>query len=115
MIKWPPYSKILCKDLNNKIIAESIRGKLDLADSLMLYHYEEYPLVCYVEVSTKSGDWLNWDSDNVERIESHIHYDLEFDGYKVVIERFSELDKSTCKEPFRWLIKVSPAYSDEVE
>ncbi|WP_152968046.1 hypothetical protein [Achromobacter sp. DMS1] len=113
MIQWPPHSKITCLDFDNKIIAESKRSRLDLSDSLMLHYHEEKPLTCYVEVSTKSKEWKCWNSINVRRVESRIAYDLEFDGYKVKIDRISKPSKALCKRPFRWLLEISADYGDK--
>lgn len=112
MIQWPPHSKITCLDLDDRIIVESKRSRLDLSDSLMLHYNEGKPLTCYIEVSTKSIEWKSWNSINVGRVESRISYDLEFDGYKVKIDRISKPSKTLCKRPFRWLLEISTDYGD---
>jgi len=48
MLNWPPLSKITCYNMNDEEIASSFRGKLDLADALMLYYYEAEPLECTI-------------------------------------------------------------------
>ncbi len=112
MIQWPAHSKITCLDSNDKIIAVSARSRLDLSDSLMLNRDEKKPLSCQIEVFTKSADWTTWNSINVKRIEDHIAYDLEFDGYKVSINRISKPSRTLCSKPFKWRLEISADYDD---
>ncbi|WP_156513243.1 hypothetical protein [Bordetella ansorpii] len=112
MIQWPPHSKIICLDFEDKVIAESKRSRLDLSDALMLNYQEEKPLTCYIDISTKSTEWRSWNSINVGRVESRIAYDLEFDGYKVKIDRISKPEKTLCRRPFRWLLEISADYGE---
>lgn len=114
MIQWPAHSKITCLDSNEKIIATSVRSRLDLSDSLMLNRDHQKPLSCQIEVLTKSTDWTTWNSTNVKRIEDHIVYDLEFDGYKVKIDRISKPSKTLCSKPFKWKLEISVDYDDTV-
>lgn len=114
MIQWPAHSKITCLDSNEKIIATSVRSRLDLSDSLMLNRDHQKPLSCQIEVLTKSTDWKTWNSINVKRIEDHIFYDLEFDGYKVKIDRISKPSKTLCSKPFKWKLELSVDYDDTV-
>ena len=113
MIQWPPHSKITCFNSNEKIIATSKRSRLDLSDSLMLHRECDEPLFCSIEVSTKDENWSTWNSENVRKIESHISYDLEFDAYKVKIERVSRPGKTLCSKPFRWNLEIAADYGDE--
>lgn len=110
MIQWPAHSKIKCLNAKGKIIAESARSRLDLSDSLMS---SRSALVCTIEVSTKASDWTTWNSGNVRKIEDHITYDLEFDGYKVDIQRISKPGKTLCSKPFSWQIEISGDYGDQ--
>lgn len=111
MNHWPTYSKITCFSMSNNIIAQSKRSRLDLSDSLMLERAA--PFVCSIEVSTKAKDWTTWNSENVSKIEDHISYDLEFDGYKVKIERVSKPGKTLCSKPFKWILEIAVNYGDE--
>lgn len=113
MNQWPSHSKIICFTLNDKIIAESKRSRLDLSDSLMLGRESTEPFLCSIEISTKDDDWTTWNSENVRRIEGHISYDLEFDGYKVKIERVSKPGKTLCSKPFKWNLEIAIDYGDE--
>jgi hypothetical protein len=79
----------------------------------MLNYSGEMPRICYIEVSTKSQDWKTWNSINVGRIESRITYDLEFDCYKVKIQRINKPSKTLCKRPFRWRLEINADYGDE--
>lgn len=112
MVQWPPHSKITCLDFDDNVIAESKRSRLDLSDSLMLHYHDEMPRTCYIEVSTKSKEWKSWNSMNVGRVESRIAYDLEYDCYKVKIDRISKPSKTLCKRPFRWVLEISADYDD---
>lgn len=113
MIQWPPHSKITCFNACGEIIAKSKRSRLDLSDSLMLWRKSNEPLCCAIEVSTKDEDWSTWNSENVGKIESHIAYDLNFDGYSVKMERVSKPGKLLCKKPFKWNIEIVADDSDE--
>lgn len=110
MNQWPAHSKIKCMDSNGEIIAESARSRLDLSDSLM---HTRNSLLCKVEVSTKSADWTTWNSFSVKRIEDHIIYDLEFDGYTVKIHRLSKPGRTLCSKPFLWELEISTDYGDQ--
>lgn len=113
MIQWPKHSKIICLNTSGEIIAESKRSRLDLSDSLMLWRQEDDPLKCSIEVSTKAEKWKSWNTENVRKIESHIAYDLEFDAYKVKIERVSTPGKTLCTKPFVWNLEIAADYGDE--
>jgi len=75
----------------------------------MLHRYE---LLCRIEVSTKSAEWVTWNSINVKRIEDHIVYDLGFDGYKVKIDRISKPSRALCSKPFLWELEISADNDD---
>ena len=96
-----------------EIIAVSKRSRLDLSDSLMLRRESEEPLFCSIEVSTKDEGWSTWNSENVRKIEIHIAYDLEFDAYKVKIERVSKPGKTLCSKPFKWNLEIAADYGDD--
>jgi hypothetical protein len=113
MIQWPSHSKITCFNSSDEIIAESKRSRLDLSDSLMLWRESDEPLFCSIEVSTKDKNWITWNSENVRKIEIHIAYDLEFDAYKVKIERVSKPGKTLCNKPFKWNLEIVTDYGDE--
>lgn len=113
MTQWPPHSKITCLDANDEVIAMSKRSRLDLSDSLMLRRYGQEPLFCRIDVSTRSENWKTWNSINVKMIEDHIIYDLEFDCYKVKINRISKPSKTLCSKPFRWELEISADYGDD--
>jgi hypothetical protein len=117
MIHWPPNSKIVCFNSDEKVIAESKRSKLDLADSLMSCRDS---LTAYIDVAVlprrslgSIARWKSWNTENVQKIERHIEYDLTFDGYKVAIERVTKPGKLLCSNPFRWRIEINPDFGSE--
>ena len=113
MVQWPTHSKIKCFNMNGDEIATSKRSRLDLADSLMLHYHNAKPKLCLIEVSTNSKKWGTWNKKNVIKIEDHIRYDLQFDGYDVVIKRVSTPGKTLCSKPFRWELEISNSTDDE--
>lgn len=113
MIQWPAHSKIICLDSNDKVIAASVRSRLDLSDSLMLNYNGLKPLFCRVEVLTKAESWSTWNSVNVKRIEDYINYDLQFDGYTVRIDRVSKPSRALCSKPFVWELEISSEVDDK--
>ena len=113
MIQWPPHSKITCFNSSDEVIAVSKRSRLDLSDSLMLWRKSNDPLFCSIEVSTKDEGWSTWNSENVRKIENHIAYDLEFDAYKVKIERVSRPGKTLCSKPFKWNLEIVADYGED--
>lgn len=115
MNQWPPHSKIKCFNSDSEEVSISKRSRLDLADTLMLYYYEEHPKTCFIEVSTKSELWRSWNSENIAKVEEHIRYDLEFDGYEVEIERVNKPSKALCRKPFRWKLIISVSIEDDTE
>jgi hypothetical protein len=109
MNQWPAHSKVICMDANDNVIAESVRSRLDLSDSLMRARNS---LSCKIVASTKSTDWTTWNSRNIKKIEDHIIYDLEFDGYSVKIQRLGKPSRTLCTKPFFWSLEISAAYED---
>lgn len=113
MIQWPTYSKIKCFNKDNTEVAISKRSRLDLADTFMFNYFEAHAKTCFVEVSTKSELWSCWNKENVVKIEGHIRYDLEMDGYEVEIERVSKPSKTLCSQFFRWKLIISTTIEDD--
>ena len=113
MIQWPPHSKIRCFNSAGEVIVASKRSRLDLSESLMLWRESEEPLFCSIEVSVNGKSWSTWNSENVRKIERYIAYDLEFDSFKVKIERASKPGKTSCKRPFKWNLQIVADYGDE--
>jgi ribosomal protein L23 len=107
MNQWPPKSKIQCFNSNHELIAKSYRGKIDLADELMLNHSSSAPKVAFLSVKTKANSWDCWDKENVGKIEQHITYDLNFDGYEVKIRRLSKVGSIPCEEEFCWELEIT--------
>ncbi|MCK7544878.1 hypothetical protein MLC59_11970 [Marinobacter bryozoorum] len=79
----------------------------------MLHYSHAGPRVCEIEVSTKSNKWTTWNSKNVKKIEEHIKYDLEYDGYQVILERVSKPGKTLCSKPFTWKLEIDVETLDD--
>ncbi len=112
MNQWPPHSRIVCRDLDQQVIAKSSRSRLDLSDSLMSGDASEI-LECTIEVSVQADSWTTWKNENVEKIERHIAYDLNFDAYEVDIRRISAPSRALCSKPFTWQLKIWVDYGDD--
>jgi len=56
MNQWPPHSKITCFNLEEDVVAKSIRSRLDLSDSLML-EAEDGKREVYIEVAVNAANW----------------------------------------------------------
>jgi len=91
----------------NRLWCTTKDRETDLADFLMFQVPGAY-LTVDIGLSTKSVRWKNWDEENVQRIEEHIKYDLEFDGYKVTSKRLSQTGIS-CDQEFLWKLRIRPA------
>lgn len=112
MNQWPPHSKIVCRNMDQQVIAKSSRSRLDLSDSLMLGLAPEI-LECTIEVSVRADSWTTWKNENVEKVERHIAYDLNFDAYEVDISRISAPGRTLCSKPFTWQLKIWVDYGDD--
>lgn len=112
MNQWPPRSNVVCKDFDGKILAKSTRSRLDLADELANWHGTgEYT----IEVSVNNEKWTTWKAQNVKKIEDHIIYDLNFDGYEVQIERISSPGRMLCSHAFKWKLNILEESCDDYE
>lgn len=105
MNQWPPHSTIVCRDADQKVLARSSRSRLDLSDSLMHGDIDEI-VECTIDVSVAAEPWTTWKRENVEKIERHIAYDLNFDAYEVQITRVSTPGRTLCSKPFTWSLKI---------
>jgi hypothetical protein len=103
---WPARSTLSFENANGRELFTSKDRHLDLADTLML-HYPMNDRTVYISISTKSKSWPAWIPELVEKIEERIHYDFEFDNYKVDIARCEKPSENLpCTQPFRWKLAI---------
>lgn len=61
----------------------------------------------YLQFSTKAKDWVNWTDERIKTITERIHYDLEFDGYRVKVEFLDpNSDELLCSEAVCWKLII---------
>ena len=82
---WPPECAIRFFDSAGNLFLESNDEGLDLADTLMQFWYEPLRAVT-IGISTPCDEWM-WTESRLQRMESLIKDDLEFDGYFVTTVR----------------------------
>lgn len=111
-MSWPAFTKVRVYLEDGTFAAESIRSRLDLADSLGLYHPQPKGHAYRIEVEVRTKTWTTWNTENVEKIEKIIQEDLAFDGYTAEIERVSSPGKTLCAKPFIWTLKMSVDYGE---
>lgn len=110
-VKWPPKCVLTFSDGRGKVWLQTTDRAYDLADRLMLSHPHSTRVV-HLSVSTESEKWDHWTEENVGKVEEHIRYDLEFDGYSVRLRRLSKVSRtgpSACWVPFQWRLSIRPA------
>jgi hypothetical protein len=109
---WPAWSTLYFENSKGSELFTSKNRRLDLADTLMLNHSKGERSV-YFGILTKSKSWSAWTPERVERIEARIHYDFEFEGYKLTIARCEEPSEHLpCTRPFRWKLNIKVGVAD---
>lgn len=103
---WPPKCRLIFKDGRDRVWLKSTNRKLDLSDTLM-HDWNSSTRTVYLSLSTESRIWKTWSKDNVEKIESLIRYDLNFDAYNVSIKRLSKFNYK-CRKEFTWKLSIRP-------
>ena len=112
---WPPLSKLnFYADSPNLTFSTEDR-RLDLSDRFgERVRPGNKPTVVYFGLATVSHKWRDWSEKNLRAVEEIVKYDLEFDGFDVVIERFtnpiSRYNKrfnKPCTSEFVWKLKIS--------
>jgi hypothetical protein len=101
---WPARPSFLFRNARGKVYFTSQDRKLDLSDSLM--HTANNRTV-YLQFSTKAKDWVYWTDERIKTIEERIHYDLEFDGYRVKVDFLGPIpDELPCSEDVCWKLTI---------
>jgi hypothetical protein len=103
---WPPRCRLAFYDVHGACLGATTDRDCDLADRLMSRLNDR---TVYLGLRTNSARWLAWDKQTVSRIEARIRYDLEFDAYRVAIERASPVGRQPipCSTEFRWRLQIS--------
>ncbi len=128
-ISWPPFSKLNFYWQPPSLIFSSEDRRLDLVDDLdrVLGLFDlldsvtsEKDVTVYFGLTTISHIWDAWTDVNLEKIENHIKYDLEFDGFNVEIERITDVicpqtkkQDIPCNTEFLWKLKISALNEEE--
>ncbi len=108
---WPKGALLTITDMDGDMLCQSRQRKFDLSDNLMLYHDDDNLLVNF---SLSQGDSDVWSNTYLNKVESLICYDLACDGYKVDINRLSEVDMP-CDGAFFWQLYISVDEGDDDE
>jgi len=99
---WPKGAQIKITDKEGNLLRKSNNIAFDLSDNLMGF-FDGSLLVAIFNLS--KGEHKFWSDDYLKEIEDLIEYDLSFDGYKVGIERLSEVNIS-CEEEYCWKLSI---------
>ncbi len=102
---WPPRCELRIYDSRGTPIDSSTDRFFDLADNLM-HHWPRKTRLVFFGLSTRSTRWSRWDEHSLKEIERRIKYDLEFDGYRVTIDRITDNDSEPCTSEFVWGLKI---------
>jgi hypothetical protein len=110
---WPPLSTLQFYTHPPKRNIFTHDRQFDLSDNLTAGVTPKRGIKCFFGISTLSKDWDIWSEKNLKKIEKHIRYDLNFDGFSVQIERFTDpICKSTkkknisCENEFIWRLSI---------
>lgn len=114
---WPPLSRLnFYRGLPNLILSSEDR-MLDLSDRITSKVTPRKGAIVYFGLSTISDDWGVWSEKNLWTIEKAIKYDLEFDGFKVEMERvtdevcpYTKKKNKPCTGEFVWKLNISVDY-----
>ena len=99
---WPKGAQIKITDEDGGIYCKSNDQSFDISDNLMTF-YDGSPLIATFQLSKGERDY--WSNGYLKEIEELIEYDLSFDGFKVDIERLSQVNTS-CDEEYCWKLSV---------
>ena len=104
---WPAKVILTFCDARGKVYFSSTDRKLDFSDSLM------NSCSCrtvYLGMTTSSPKWKAWTEESVQSIERLIRYDLQFDGFRVRLQRQDVPSRNrVCTQEFRWKLTIRPA------
>ena len=96
---WPRGATIIVRDRYGEV-CRSTERRFDLADAIMLRASTEQKTVTISIMIDDSSQ------DMGQRLESLIRYDLEFDGYRVVLV---EQEPGDVLVSFEWKVTIRPA------
>ena len=112
---WPPLSRLQFYTTWPHIVRTTEDPFFDLSDALGWNVGPGDEKTIYMGVRTYSRDWSVWDDATLKKIEKHIRYDLNFDGFDVAIKRVSpelidqrsELTAQRCADEFLWRLTIT--------
>ncbi|VWC75693.1 hypothetical protein [Burkholderia lata] len=112
---WPPLSRLQFYTTWPYIVRTTEDPFFDLSDALGWDVSFGVEKVVYMGLRTYSSDWSVWDGATLRKIEKLIRYDLNFDGFDVVIERTSpelidqggELAAQRCADEYLWKLTIT--------
>ena len=109
---WPELSQLTFYRAPPQRLFRSVNRMLDLADKIGPSGSEN-PKVVYMGLSTYSHKWPVWNEEALKAVEEHVKYDLNFDGYRVTVERHTPaVDPITkrkdrpCADEFVWKLTI---------
>ncbi|MFL9896294.1 hypothetical protein [Paraburkholderia sp. RL17-381-BIF-C] len=112
---WPPLCRLQFYSTWPGIARTTENPSFDLADALAWNIVGRDKKTVYMSLRTFSPDWQVWDDKTLTRVEGAIEYDLNFDGFKVAIERLSprvfnhgrRRVAPPCSSEFMWKLTIS--------
>lgn len=109
---WPPRTQLTVSMRRGKVVLESRNCRYSLSDQVMLCSGQNY-LTAHLSVSTKADGWTVWNDEALEYVERRIKYDLEFDGYRVSVQRITPVPRrrAPCTTPFQWKLRIRPGWA----
>ncbi|WP_321935294.1 hypothetical protein [Paraburkholderia sp. J8-2] len=112
---WPPLSRLQFYTTWPHIVRSTVDPFFDLSDALTGDIGFGDEKTVYMGLCTYSPDWSVWDNSTLKKVEKHIRYDLNFDGFDVAIERASPevieqgsgLFVQRCSDEFLWKLTIT--------
>ena len=102
--RWPPRPTFSFYNSRGEFLFRERDANLDLSDTLML-HWNRPTRLVYVGIRSR-GSWKTWTEKRLRHVESHMTYDLNFDGDDVAIQRVTPGFRTPCTSEFRWRLRI---------
>ena len=110
---YPPHSRIRIWDINaERDLPLRFNGqKVDFHDTILASD-PAFGAVFHISWMTDSSDWKIWDDAAIEKINEHLHYDFNFEGYEVDVECVFGQGEP-CSEGGSWQLSIVSFIEDE--